>query len=428
MASLPESSHQQASVSATPVGASERLMSLDVIRGAAVLGILLANIVGFGHPDLAYSWPGALPDGGNSADGIVWLAQFVLVDGKFRGLFSLLFGASMLLFLDKAARHGRGAGLQARRLAWLVIFGLAHFYFLFRGDILFSYAISGFVVLLFLRMSGEKLLALGIIWAVMGALLASLDYLTPTLIEAGSEPGVEGAVAYYDGFWDGQLQEAQLQQILMSGDSYGAILRYHWMIGGSSLVSYFVYCIFETIPLMLIGMGLYRLGVYAKPEEGARFSRLALAGVLAGLALNLALGLFVHARDFPPYLTQFAFFGLSGLTNLPFLLGAPALLSFIAWRASKGWLARHLALAGRMAFTNYIGTSFVMILIFQGWASGLYGQLHRLEMLLAVAFGWALMLLSSRLWLAHFRQGPLEWLWRCLAYDQLFPNRRNQDR
>ena len=403
-----------------------RLVSLDVIRGLAVLMILVANVSAFAHPDLAYYWPPALPGGANDGDALVWLVQFVTVDGKFRGLFTILFGASMLLFLDKFENEARGVLMQGRRLFWLLLFGLAHFFLLFRGDILFSYAVAGVVALLFVRMSGDRLLALGLIWAAIGGIRSSLDYLTPALIEAGSEPAVAGAIAYYRDYWAEQLLEAQLQQALIGNGSYWHILSYHWQSGGGLLSSYVIYCFFETIPLVLMGMGLFRLGVFSAPDDGEPWSRLAIAGVAASLLLNLAMGLYVMRAGFPPYQTPLVFFGLTGVTNLPFLLGAPVLLSQWAWTARDGWLAQRLASAGRMAFTNYICTSLVMVLVFQGWAGGLFGQLHRVEMLVAVGLGWALMITCSRMWLARFRQGPLEWLWRCLSYRRLFPNRQKR--
>ena len=121
-----------------PVRRAERLASLDFIRGVAVLGILFANITAFGHPFLAYYWPEALPGGGNAADDWIWLFQFVLVDGKFRGLFTILFGAGMILFMERAWQRGHSLGLQARRLAFLMVFGFLHFALLFLGQHLFG--------------------------------------------------------------------------------------------------------------------------------------------------------------------------------------------------------------------------------------------------------------------------------------------------
>ena len=127
-----------------PVGAGERIVTLDFVRGIAVLGILFPNIVAYGNVTLAYNWPKALPGGPEPFDVAVWLFQLVLIDGKFRGLFTLLFGAGMMLFMERAWARGATRRLQARRLFWLALFGLAHFYLLWTGDILFMYALAGF--------------------------------------------------------------------------------------------------------------------------------------------------------------------------------------------------------------------------------------------------------------------------------------------
>lgn len=130
------------------------------------------------------------------------------------------------------------------------------------------------------------------------------------------------------------------------------------------------------------------------------------------------------SAGYPLMLTQLVFNGVSGFLHLPMILGLAALLSLWAPTASQGWLGRRFVAAGRMAFSNYLGTSLVMMLVFQGWAGGLFGELHRAGLLLLVALGWVLMLAWSRPWLAYFRYGPLEWLWRCLTYGKLFPLRR----
>ena len=127
-----------------PVGAGERLVTLDFIRGIAVLGILFPNIVAYANPTMAYFWPKALPGGAEPFDEWVWLGQLVLIDGKFRGLFTLLFGAGMMLFIERVWARDGTRWLQARRLFWLMLFGLAHFFLLWTGDILFMYAIAGF--------------------------------------------------------------------------------------------------------------------------------------------------------------------------------------------------------------------------------------------------------------------------------------------
>src|SRR5690606_5691513 len=124
------------------------------------------------------------------------------------------------------------------------------------------------------------------------------------------------------------------------------------------------------------------------------------------------------------YLTQFVFNGAAAVLHLPMVLGLAALLALGAPAAAKTALGSRVAAAGRMAFTNYVGTSAVMMLVFQGWAGALYGSLHRAELLIFVLLGWILMLAWSKPWLVRFRYGPLEWLWRSLTYGQWVTFRR----
>jgi uncharacterized protein len=424
---MDQSPNQPVAPVAAPVAQIDRLPSLDLLRGIAVLGILLANITAFAHVDLAYHWPPALPGGGTEVDRMVWLAQFVLVDGKLRGLFTLLFGAGLVLFIERAGGEERAIFLQLRRLGWLALFGALHFYLLFRGDILFGYACGGLVALMFVRLSGERLLALGLIWALVGGAFQVLAYLTPALIELGSDPAAANVMGYYREYWQGQLAEAAEQATLMTGGSYGEILRYRVVEESSLLANYARYALFETIPLMLLGMGLYRCGIYAPAEGRTPACALAWGAVVAGLALNLGLGLWVWSHGFGPFTTMLAFFGVANLTNLPLLLGGTWLLAHWAARPHDSWLAERLGQAGRMALSNYVGTSLVMVLLFHGWAGGLFGQLGRLELLVVVVLGWLLMLRFSHLWLARYRQGPFEWLWRCLTYWRRFPLRRGTE-
>lgn len=420
---------------ARPVAAGERLAALDLIRGGAVLGILLANITTFANPDLAYWWPGALPGGGNAADGWVWLAQFVAIDGKLRALFTLLFGAGLVLFdHNQRERHGRTDGqamaLQARRLAWLGLFGVLHFFFLFEGDILFSYAVGGLLALFALRLPTERLMGIGVVWLVASGVIQLLPWIGPAMAEAGvGSPGVQSGTfaEILDRSWQDQVAEAAEQARVMAGDSYAAVIGYRLNNQAGDLASYASWALFETVPLIMLGMAAMREGLFAPSDQEPSAGPLPWVLVALGLALNLATGLLAMDFRFAPYVTQAVVFGTAPLTNLPLIAGLLLLLARWAARvtaqADPGWLVQRLVLAGRMAFSNYIGTSAVMMLLFQGWAGGLFGTMHRVELLLVVVLGWAMMIAFSRLWLGRFRHGPLEWLWRCLTYGRLFPNR-----
>jgi uncharacterized protein len=147
-------------------------------------------------------------------------------------------------------------------------------------------------------------------------------------------------------------------------------------------------------------------------------------GLLGGLSLSVPLGWWAVSEHFPYYLTRFVFEGLGQLPRLPMTLGLVALLAQWAPKAARGWLGARFVAAGRMAFSNYIGTSLLMMLVFRHWALGFYGELTRVELLVPMVLGWVLILAWSKPWLAHFRYGPLEWCWRCLTYGRLFPMKR----
>ncbi|MXO66574.1 DUF418 domain-containing protein [Altericroceibacterium endophyticum] len=425
---FPHEAGGPASTPDQPVQAAERLVSLDFIRGIAVLGILFANITAFGHPMLAYYWPGALPDGGNEADRWVWLFQFVAVDGKFRGLFSILFGAGMMLFIQRVWARGDTRWLQARRLFWLLLFGLAHFYLLFIGDILFLYAMSGFAVLGMLHWSARKQFWWGLIWYLLGSLVFSgllgMQAAMEAQPEVQTQPGMAEQWQAMERGWEITLGHAEAEAEVLSNGSYGAVLDYRFTEQSGDLAQVLFVAVFETIPLLLLGMALYRFGFFSGGLDPMKMRKWGWASLIGGTILSGALGWWVLARDFPPFLTQFVFNGASTLPRFAMIIGLAALLAQWAPKVADGPVGSRFVAAGRMAFSNYIGTSLVMLFIFQSWAGGLYGDLHRLALLPIVLVGWALMLLWSKPWLARFRYGPLEWLWRCLTYFRLFPFRR----
>jgi uncharacterized protein len=174
---------------------------------------------------------------------------------------------------------------------------------------------------------------------------------------------------------------------------------------------------------MLIGVALYRMGFFSGAFDRAKLLRWGWIGVIAGGLVHLAIGLVVQAGGFTYYGTLSAFVAWSPLPRLWMVLGMAALL--VAYGPSAtGWLGERVRAAGRAAFTNYLGTSIVMMFVFHGWALGLFGQLNRPQLYIVVALAWVLMLAWSKPWLDRYRYGPLEWLWRCLTYGKVFPLRK----
>ncbi|HZF46808.1 MAG TPA: DUF418 domain-containing protein [Sphingomonadaceae bacterium] len=410
-----------------PVASGERLVTLDFIRGVAVLGIVFANIVAFAQPHIAYGWPQGFGAEPGPLESALWLAQFVLIDGKMRGLFTVLFGAGMALFAARAAARGAGGlGLQLRRLGWLAAFGLAHFFLLFWGDILFLYAIGGLIALPFLAIPARLLLRVGLLWYAAAAIYLAASFTGTLVLEQSVEaqlanPAHHAAIVEAQGR---KLQEAEGERAAFTAGNYREEIRFIALERAHLLGDYPAFALFETVPLMLIGMALFRLGFFSGGCDPVRMRRWGWAGVICGAALSLPLGLWAMAQGFPYWLTRFVADFAAPLPHLAMVLGLAALLTVWAPRAVEGWLGARLAAAGRMAFTNYIATSLVMMLVFRHWSGGLWGELGRAGLLPIALAGCALMLAWSKPWLEHFRYGPLEWLWRCFTYGRLFALRK----
>jgi uncharacterized protein len=409
-----------------PVSAAERIDTLDFIRGLAVMGILAANIVAFGQPIDAYMYPAAFKVDAGDPGGWMWIVQFILIDGKMRGLFTLLFGAGMYLFMEKAWARGATRKLQAWRLAILMAFGMIHFFFIWPGDILFYYALFGFIALPCLKWSVKTQLWVGLAGYMLGVLLnagLTMPWLIVDTAFGESSPEMLAQRKEMIAGIDQTLAHSDVPNNAIASGDYATLVMHRLTEQWNELLLNALLFGFETLPLMLIGVALYRMGFFSGAFDRAKLLRWGWIGVIAGGMVHLAIGLVVQAGGFTYYGTLSAFVAWSPLPRLWMVLGMAALLVAYAPSAT-GWLGERVRAAGRAAFTNYLGTSIVMMFVFHGWALGLFGQLNRPQLYIVVALAWVLMLAWSKPWLDRYRYGPLEWLWRCLTYGKVFPLRK----
>jgi uncharacterized protein len=409
-----------------PVSAAERIDTLDFIRGLAVMGILAANIVAFGQPIDAYMYPAAFKVDAGDPGGWMWIVQFILIDGKMRGLFTLLFGAGMYLFMEKAWARGATRKLQAWRLAILMAFGMIHFFFIWPGDILFYYALFGFIALPCLKWSVKTQLWIGLAGYMLGVLLnagLTMPWLIVDTAFGESSPEMLAQRKEMIAGIDQTLAHSDVPNNAIASGDYATLVMHRLTEQWNELLLNALLFGFETLPLMLIGVALYRMGFFSGAFDRATLLRWGWIGVIAGGLVHLAIGLVVQAGGFTYYGTLAAFVAWSPLPRLWMVLGMAALLVAYAPSAT-GWLGERVRAAGRAAFTNYLGTSIVMMFVFHGWALGLFGQLNRPQLYIVVALAWVLMLAWSKPWLDRYRYGPLEWLWRCLTYGKVFPLRK----
>lgn len=405
----------------------DRIVTLDVVRGVAVMGILAMNVVGFAMPFQAYMNPAAYGSHG-ATDFASWAFNFIFIDGKMRGLFSFLFGASMLLVIEKANASGVDAlALHFRRMFWLLLFGLAHFYLVWFGDILAGYAQIGMIAYLFHRLAPRTLVAIGIALLVLQlALMASGAWYA---FHLESRAGLPGAPVELIREWEEfrrpfeiPSSQALAADLALHGGEYGPIA---WQRFAHRTWEPFAGLLFfgcETLAYFLFGMALLKTGFFRGEWQPASYRRVLLAGY--GIAVPVyALLAYSLYRDGFGVPMLFACVMAATVPFRPLMVVATAALIILAARKG-GALATRIAAAGRAAFTNYLGASLLMTCLFYGYGAGLYGAMSRIELWIVVLPAWALMLVWSKPWLDRFRYGPLEWLWRSLANGRVEPLRR----
>ncbi|MFT6407573.1 MAG: hypothetical protein ACJAQ6_000986 [Arenicella sp.] len=389
----------------------QRIISLDLLRGIAVFGILWMNIQSFSAPLAAYSNPTAYGDF-SGANFWAWAIANVFVEFKFMTLFSILFGAGIAIFYRRASEKGFDArALNTRRMQWLLVFGLIHGYFIWYGDILFVYAVCGLIAVRFVETSTKRVL---ISASVMLAVPVLFIFLLSLLIAAG----------------DAQLiieltQEWAPPEALLQSEIYA--YKSSWL--DTRLASFPTAITFQFVGLviygwralagMLIGIVLLRIGFITASMPLSRYRAVALIALPIGLSVS-AWGVIQNvahhfSMEFSIGLgTLFNYFG-----SLATSLGYIALVMLLC--KSRALLSFKSALAnvGKMAFTNYIMQSLICTFIFYGYGLNYFAELSRVECLAIVIMVWLIQLCYSTFWLSHFKQGPLEKFWRYLTYRQL---------
>ena len=399
---------------AKPVAARGRIASLDVLRGFALLGILVMNIQLFAMPIAAYDNPAAWGDLSGINLG-VWTLSHGLFALKFVTLFSILFGAGIALFADRIeARGGQPAGLHYRRMWWLLVFGMAHAYLLWSGDILVAYALCGSVVYLLRHRRPRTLLAAGIalfsvsslVFLLLGAVLSLPDVPEEAIREIEEEwappaSELDAEIAAYRGGWS--EQQPQRVEHSLTAQFSGFPVVVFWFSGG----------------LMLIGMALYRWGVLSAERSDAFHARLATTGFLVGAPL-IGFGIWWNFAGGWSW-ERSMFFGaqFNQWGAVPMALGYLGLVMLAVRRGILRGLQARLAAVGRMAFTNYLLQTVLCTTIFYGHGLGLFASVERYQQLLIVFAVWAFQLWLSPIWLRRYSYGPLEWLWRTLTYGRL---------
>lgn len=410
-----------ASVSAN---VSDRLRALDLVRGVAVLGILAINITGFAAPESATYSPN-LPAPGTLWDNWAYALTFMLFEGKMRALFSILFGASLLLFVERADAAGKpGAALQLRRLLWLALIGYLHFVFLWDGDILFLYAVTGISALGLRRLLPVHAAVAGVLVLIVWQTAMTASWYPAARAEARVAAGIASTtqVAFLREITAAERANDRTD-VAEAQAAFADQAQTRLTARGDYPLTLAAFAWGEIFGYVLIGMALLGSGFFAGQWQQRTIGQMTVGGLMLGGIPTAAYTLWAAIHGFPELAQHLAIGGALTFAHLLIGLAYAGFVMLAAPRILASPWGRAIEDAGRMALTNYIGTSLVMGAIFAGWGLGWFGRFGAAVQWGFVLLGWAMMLGVSRWWLARFRQGPLEWLWRSLTEWRYLPNR-----
>ena len=392
-----------------PVAEKNRIPCLDILRGLAVLGILLINIQFFA---MAWAKISNLRDGTYSdrPNHLVWLVSQLIAEQKFMAILSLLFGAGILLMTSRAEASGKNSAvLHYRRMGWLTVFGLAHAYLLWSGDILVSYAMCGSLAYLCRKLRPSTLFVLSFSLLAAGSVLSMAYAIWPLTQFAPELAGLIRPVSYaqeiaaFRGSWVTQMTPRVQMAVQLETSEF------------------VIYTFWRATGLMLAGMALLKLGVLQGRRSPATYWR------MLGVALCVGIPVSLYGIHFASRL---------GRTSIYAYVFGPQFTYWSSLMVSAGWVGalilasrnsaflpclQRIAAVGRMALTNYLMQTLICTTIFYGHGFGLFGKVDRVGQLVIVIAIWILQLTISPIWLKHFLYGPVEWLWRCLTYVRREP-------
>lgn len=395
---------------ASPVAPEERYTLIDALRGFALAGVLLINLEYLSvYALLPASQRAALPTA--AFDGVAAAVVELVANIKFITLFSLLFGLGFALQLERArARGASGIARYARRLMVLAAIGAVHGFFVWWGDILLTYAVVGLLMLAFVKLSDRVLVPLGIITAMaLPSLLKPWMHPLLSAMPGQAEVSAASAAAFTSGSWTRALHA----NLMFSG----------WeRVSSLALVSF-------VLGHFLLGLWAGRRGLLQRPlEHLPLLRRLCIWGLLIGMAMQLLSWAGAAPRRWLPQLhagvREMVVHILDGMG--PLALGIGYAAGFVLLYQRPAWQRRLgvLAPVGRMALTHYLSQSVLGVLLFYGIGLGVGPRWGMAGVLGACTLIFGTQVLLSHLWLARFRYGPLEWLWRWMTYGGPPPRMR----
>ena len=386
---------------------TNRIDSLDLIRGVAILGILVMNITSFSQIGMAYLNP-KLGAGIEGINGWIHSFAFLFADMRFMSMFSILFGAGMMLFVQNIEQKGmKSVKYHYKRMFLLLGFGLIHAHLIWLGDILVPYAICGGLVFFIRNWSTKGLVTLASILFMIPVVMNLLTYYTLSSVELGE---------IYGGIWNPESSE-MLKEIQAYQSSYLGQMEARSQ--GAYFLETFQFIsegLWRYSAMMITGIILYRLDWFRAIKGGAYYLRFGLVFLITGIVIS-ASGLYLYyERLWEGAWCMTVGHQFTYIASFFMALSYIAILVFWSTVGRGRRLQNLLKKVGRMAFTNYIFSSVVCTFIFYGHGLGYFAQFDRVQQWGVVLFVWMLILLLSNWVMKRYKQGPLEFIWRKLTY------------
>ncbi len=427
-----------------PVTKADRIQTVDMVRGFALLGILMMNIPIFGIDRSVYKI--VLEGSKANADYTTMAVVYTFFDGTMRGLFSMLFGAGMVLFtLGKKESLTGGptvAEYYYRRLLWLVAFGLVNAYvFLWEGDILFYYGLCGMLLFPFRAAKPKWLILIGLVLLSIGTFKqlswwgetreTRATYKEAIAAEKAKKPLTEKqqeAKAQWEQMEKSQKPDPErtARNISKMQGGYGTVFGHLKSHNANNETWGMYHGLYDMIGMMFIGMGLFYLGFFSNKLSTGTYS----LTLLIGYGVGIPVGWIFFSKgfadtNFTAYIDQWRVphWALYDIRRLLLSIGHASVLMLIYRSKVVPWLMKALSNVGQMAFTNYLMQSLLMTFFFFGYGLGYYNSLRFHQLYYVVGSVWIFQLIFSSIWLRYFRFGPFEWLWRSLTYWRAQPMR-----
>jgi uncharacterized protein len=432
---------------AAPIPQQDRIVIIDSLRGIALLGILLMNIPYFGLPEPAFDNL-TLNNELGTINQTVWYGINWFLEGSQRAIFSMLFGAGIILFITRLEKRVQGmmpAEYFIRRQLWLLFFGLVNaFVLLWPGDILFQYAICGIMIFVFRRTSVKGLIiAAGLCLVLMtarenrdlyrqknviskGEVVAKMDTTTVKLNDQQKEDlgAMTGMKERAD---TAGLRKEMNKNLRQLRGSYAETYNNLSNASVNAEFYYTYYGLWDVLLFMFIGMAFFKNGILTGQANVKVYLALAIIGLGGGLIIS-------YFRLQPMLQYKFNFYEIVKHKVVDYYefsrtlrsLGIFGLIMLLYKSGLFKWLFALLRPVGQMAFTNYLMQSLLCSLYFLGIGFGMIGKLQRYEIYYVVGVVWLVEIIWSHIWLRYFKFGPLEWIWRSLTYWKWQPLRRKE--